>query len=164
MLIRQRDRDAFAYLYDRYAAALNGIICRMIEDKIQAEDILQETFIKIWFSFASYDPARGRLFTWMSGITRNMVIDLVRSRGYKQAQVTGQEPLENGSVKINTDAIGLREQLQKLTHEQRQVIELAYFTGLKQEEISSVIGIPLGTVKTRLRAAVNVLRKIYQIK
>ena len=79
--LQNRNQQAFAYLYDNYAAALNGIIYRLVEDKELAEDILQEAFVKIWNNFSSYDSAKGRLFTWMLNLTRNLTIDTLRSKG-----------------------------------------------------------------------------------
>ena len=167
-LLQSQDQNAFSYLYDNYAAALNGTIYRMVEDIQLAEDILQEAFIKIWNNFKSYDSSKGRLFTWMVNITRNLTIDTLRSKGYKKQQKISQD--ENS---VNTyqdknfsadrfDSIGLRKQLATLKPEQKDIIDLAYFSGYTQEEISKQMGIPLGTVKTRMRTAIMELRKTMQ--
>ncbi|HPH86646.1 MAG TPA: sigma-70 family RNA polymerase sigma factor, partial [Ferruginibacter sp.] len=90
--LKEREQQAFSYLYDHYAGALNGIICRMVEDPQLAEDILQEAFLKVWNNFAQYDSSKGRLFTWMINITRNLTIDTLRSKGYKkQRQISKDE-------------------------------------------------------------------------
>src|SRR4051812_14493882 len=92
MLLKQRDETAFAYLYDNYAGALNGVISRMVDDEQTAEDILQEAFVKIWNNFSQYDNTKGRLFTWMVNLTRNLTIDMLRSKGYKKQQkISGDE-------------------------------------------------------------------------
>lgn len=166
MLLQRQDQRAFSYLYDNYAPALNGVIFRLVEDKILSEDILQEVFVKIWNNFSSYDPAKGRLFTWMMNLTRNLAIDTLRSKGYKkQSKISGDENsvnnLKDGASGIDQfDSMGIRKQLGNLKHDQQKVIDLAYFGGLTQEEISKEIGVPLGTVKTRMRTAILELTHI----
>ena len=166
MLLQSRDQQAFSYLYDNYSAALNGIIYRLVEDRELAEDILQEAFVKIWNNFSSYDTSKGRLFTWMLNITRNLTIDTLRSKGYKkQGKISTDENsvsnlTDDGRVAERFDAMGIRKQLVNLKPEQRSIIDLAYFNGYTQDEISKEMGIPLGTVKTRMRAAIIELRKM----
>jgi RNA polymerase sigma-70 factor, ECF subfamily len=166
LLLQNQDQQAFGYLYDNYAAALNGIIYRMVENRELAEDILQEAFVKIWNNFSSYDTSKGRLFTWMLNITRNLTIDTLRSKGYKkQAKISSDENFvgnlsDDGKVAERFDAMGIRKQLANLKPEQRSIIDLAYFNGYTQDEISKEMGIPLGTVKTRMRAAIIELRKM----
>ncbi|MEO6721624.1 MAG: sigma-70 family RNA polymerase sigma factor [Ferruginibacter sp.] len=168
LLLQGQDQKAFAYLYDNYAPALNGIIFRLVEDKALSEDILQEVFVKIWNNFSSYDRTKGRLFTWMMNLTRNLTIDTLRSKGYKkQSKISGDENTVNNLQDANSaidkfDSMGIRKQLANLKPDQRIVIDLAYFNGLTQEEIAKQIGIPLGTVKTRMRTAILELRKILQ--
>lgn len=167
-LLQGQDQQAFSYLYDNYAAALNGIIFRMVEDRELAEDILQEAFVKIWNNFSSYDTGKGRLFTWMLNITRNLTIDTLRSKGYKkQSKISGDENSVSNLTNDNRtaerfDAMGVRKQLANLKPEQRSIIDLAYFNGYTQDEISKEMGIPLGTVKTRMRAAIIELRKMLE--
>lgn len=168
MRLQNQDQQAFGYLYDNYAAALNGIIYRMVENRELAEDILQEAFVKIWNNFSSYDTSKGRLFTWMLNITRNLTIDTLRSKGFKkQAKISSDENSvgnlsDDGKVAERFDAMGIRKQLINLKPEQRSIIDLAYFNGYTQDEISKEMGIPLGTVKTRMRAAIIELRKMLQ--
>lgn len=167
-LLQSKDQQAFSYLYDNYAAALNGIIYRMVESRELAEDILQEAFVKIWNNFSSYDTAKGRLFTWMLNITRNLTIDTLRSKGYKkQSKISSDENSVSNLTDDNRmaerfDAMGLRKQLVNLKPEQRSIVDLAYFNGYTQDEISKEMGIPLGTVKTRMRSAIIELRKMLQ--
>lgn len=166
LLLKTGDQSAFSYLYDNYAGALNTVICKLISDQHLAEDILQEAFVKIWNNFSSYDATKGRLFTWMLNITRNLTIDTIRSKGYKS-----QAKIQNSDIAVTTvnnnsnendkfDALGLREQTMQLKEEQKNVIDLAYFEGFTQEEISKKLGIPLGTVKTRIRSGISVLKKL----
>ncbi|HNU87179.1 MAG TPA: sigma-70 family RNA polymerase sigma factor [Ferruginibacter sp.] len=167
-LLQNKDQQAFAYLYDNYSAALNGVIYRLVEDRELAEDILQEAFVKIWNNFASYDTTKGRLFTWMLNITRNLTIDTLRSKGYKkQAKISSDENSVSNFTDDNRmaerfDALGLRKQLVNLKPEQRSIIDLAYFNGYTQDEISKELGVPLGTVKTRMRSAIIELRKLLE--
>ena len=167
-LLQNKDQQAFSYLYDNYSAALFGIIYKMLENRELAEDVLQEAFVKIWNNFSNYDSRKGRLFTWMLNITRNLTIDTVRSKGYrKQAKIQNSDkPVDNISSNSNTtesfDALGIRKHLTLLKDDQKQIIDLAYFEGFTQDEISKQLAIPLGTVKTRMRAAIIELRKILQ--
>lgn len=166
--LQQKDQSAFSYLYDNYSGALFGLIYKMVNDKELAEDILQEAFVKIWNNFTSYDNIKGRLFTWMINLTRNLTIDTLRSKGYKkQSKIRSDENSvnnvsDNSNVAGKFDAMGIRKQLTLLKGDQKQIIDLAYFGGLTQDEISKELGIPLGTVKTRMRAAILELRKILQ--
>jgi RNA polymerase sigma factor (sigma-70 family) len=167
-LLQRRDQNAFAYLYDNYSAALNGVIARMVDDTQLAEDILQETFVKIWNNFGQYDATKGRLFTWMINITRNLTIDTLRSKGYKKQQKISQDENFVSSTQDKNystskfDTIGIRKQVQNLKPDQKIIIDLAYFGGYTQEEISTEMKIPLGTVKTRMRTAIIELRKLLQ--
>lgn len=167
-LLKSGDESAFSYLYDHYSGALNGIIYKMINDTALAEDILQEAFVKIWKNFSSYDPSKGRLFTWMLNITRNLAIDTIRSKSYKkQSKIQSSEiAVGNASNNINEkerfDGLGIRKQVTLLKEDQKQIIDLAYFDGFTQTEISQKLGIPLGTVKTRMRAAISELKRLLQ--
>ena len=165
--LQNRNQQAFSYLYDNYAAALNGVIFRLVEDKELAEDILQEAFVKIWNNFSSYDSSKGRLFTWMLNLTKNLTIDTLRSKGYKkQSKISGDENavsnLSDNTGAEKFDALGIRKQLSNLKPAQRNIIDMAYFNGYTQDEISKEMGIPLGTVKTRMRSAILELRKMLQ--
>lgn len=162
--LKMQDESAFAYLYANYAGALNGIVYRMVNDMAIAEDILQEAFVKIWNNFAQYDPGRGRLFTWMANITRNLTIDTMRSKGYKNQQNTAaiettQYYRGDNNSPEKFDTIGLAKKVEALKPEYKKLIDLAYYFGFTQDEISKQLDIPLGTVKTRMRSAINELRK-----
>ena len=163
-LLKSRESKAFRYLYDNYAAALLGIIMQIMKDNSLANDVLQEVFISIWKKIESYDPSKGKLFTWMLNIARNASIDMLRSKSY-QNQKKNQSLEGNvndaveSPVKLNVDNIGLRKAMEKLKREYRILLELAYFKGYTHEEIASIESIPLGTVKTRIRNALIQLRE-----
>lgn len=167
-LLKQKDMQAFGYLYDNYSPAIYGVIFRMVEEKDLADDLLQDSFVKIWNNFSSYDAGKGRLFTWMLNLARNLTIDMLRSKSYRKQQKIHRD--ENSVTNLRDerytpekfDTIGLRKQLALLKDDQKQIIELAYFSGYTQEEIANVLGIPLGTVKTRMRSAIIELRKILE--
>ncbi len=167
-LLKNKQGPAFNYLYENYAAALYGIIFKIVENKELAEDILQETFIKIWNNFSNYDSTKGRLFTWMLNITRNLTIDTLRSKGYKkQNKIHSNENsvdnlIDKSAAAERFDSLGIRKHLTLLKNDQKQVIDLAYFSGFTQEEIAKELSIPLGTVKTRMRTAIIELRKLLQ--
>ena len=115
-LLKSADQSAFSYLYDHYSGALYGVIFKIIGERALAEDILQEAFVKIWSNFSSYDSSKGRLFTWMLNITRNLTIDTLRSKSYKkQSKIHGSENAVNyagNNVNENEkfDAMGIRKQ------------------------------------------------------
>jgi RNA polymerase sigma factor (sigma-70 family) len=142
----------------------------MIADEQISEDILQEAFVKIWNNFEQYDSSKGRLFTWMINITRNLTIDTLRSKSYKKQQkIFSEDYIVNAnqdrlSTVTSFDTIGLRKEVQNLKPDQKIIIDLAYFNGFTQEEISKEMNIPLGTVKTRMRTAIIELRKLLRFK
>lgn len=167
-LLQQKDRPAFEYFYDNYSTALSGIIGRMVDDQALKEDILQEAFLKIWNNFHQYDTSKGKLFTWIANLTRNLTIDTLRSKGYKKQQKisTNENSVITQADKSYTseqhDTIGLRKTVSELKPDHKIIIDLAYFNGYTQDEIAKEIGIPLGTVKTRMRSAIVQLRKILE--
>ena len=162
--LKGRDTGAFNYLYDHYSASLYTVVRQMVQNSETANDVLQEVFVNIWRKIESYDPSKGRLFTWMLNIARNASIDTLRSRSFQNTQKNQEitETVHNisgpSSSLTNIDSIGLKKLLQKLKPEYRMLIELAYFKGYTQEEIAEIEDIPLGTVKTRIRNALIQLR------
>jgi RNA polymerase sigma factor (sigma-70 family) len=164
MLLKQRQQSAFSYLYDNYSSALQAIILNIVPDYDQAADVLQEVFVKIWRQIESYDETKGRLFTWMLNVARNASIDTVRSKAWQNSKQNNELTENNfaaaGNVEMNTDQIGLRKLVHQLKDEHKVLVELSYFKGYTQDEISKMLNIPLGTVKTRLRTALTQLRQI----
>lgn len=148
-------------LYDLFADTLYGMIRRILGDDQLAEDALQRSFLKIWESINSYDAGRASFFTWISAIARNTAIDQKRLKSFQSRQKTvsvddvvyrSEVTMPNGA---NIDAARL---LSNLEENNRIVLEYAYLKGYTQQEISDSLNIPLGTVKTRLRKAISVLR------
>jgi len=164
--LRARDESAMTEFYDRYSAALYGVIQRIVPDEDDAADVLQEALVKIWHSMTGYDASRGRLFTWVVNISRNLAIDKIRSRQHRVGtrtdslddSLTAQRQAAPDSFR--PDHVGLREITEKLIPEQRQVIDLLYFGGFTQSEAAEELNLPLGTVKTRARTALKVLAKL----
>lgn len=165
--LQQRSQQVMSVLYDRYAAAMYGVIKKVVNDEAAAEDIMQEVFVKIWQRGAQYSSDKGRLFTWMLHIARNSAIDYLRSKKYKESIQTDEldvHTVVSEQVTTPVDHIGLKEVLATLKPEQQEVLQLLYFGGLTQEQASEELGVPLGTVKTRARTAVQVLRKLLNEK
>lgn len=161
--VRRGDKEAFAKLYDRYSAALFGVISKVVREEVRAEEVLQDTFLKIWRSAASYDPSKGRVFTWMLNIARNTAIDVVRSAEFRtSAKIQGLDAnvyrTGGDELREQTDHIGMDRILDGMSLEQREVIDMAYYQGWTQQEIAERTGLPLGTVKSRTRAALGHLR------
>lgn len=162
--LRQKNEEAFSYLYEHYSGALYGVIKQIVVDAELGNDVLQETFVNIWRRIDSYDETKGRLFTWMLNIARNAAIDKTRSKGFQQSQ--RQIPLDGDviqpSVRPGVDDYGLKRLILKLKDEQRLLIDLSYFQGYTHEQIATALHIPLGTVKTRIRSALTQLRALMQ--
>jgi RNA polymerase sigma-70 factor (ECF subfamily) len=159
-----RDESAMGLFYDKYGRALYSVILRIVRYEAQAEDALQESMVKIWYSFASYDANRGRLFTWALNICRNAAIDHIRTRHYHDGQKT--QSLEKSAACYQLAAsgfqpehVGLRELVMALKPSDRKIIDLLYFGGFTQAEVADELQLPLGTVKTRARAAMHALAK-----
>lgn len=163
--LRHRRNDAYKYLYLHYRGALFNTILQVIPTEEQAADVLQDVMVQVWDNIDKYDETKGRLFTWMLKLTRNMAINHIRKKNFKvhnknediSNYVSAIEQKNNEHTGINH--IGLRQQVHKLRPEYKDVLELAYFQGLKQDEIAEILRIPLGTVKTRLRNAIIELRR-----
>ena len=165
--MRSKDKNGADALYDMYSSSLYGVIYRIIQHEEIAEDVLQETFVKIWNSCASYDAVKGRLFTWMVNIARNLAIDKTRSKDYRNHSKT--EDIENivfsvdkgYTTSINPETLGLKDLVNKLKPEQKIILDLVYFRGFTHAEAAEELNVPLGTVKTRLRNAIITLRKVF---
>jgi RNA polymerase sigma-70 factor (ECF subfamily) len=165
LALRKHEKIAVEALYDMYSSSLYGVISRIVVDTAVAEDILQETFVKIWHSFSSYSAEKGRLFTWMVNIARNLAIDKIRSKDFKN-QNKNQE-IENNvtfideqrSTAYKPELMGVKDLVQTLKPEQKSIIDLVYFKGYTHVEAAEELGIPLGTIKTRLRMGIQELRK-----
>lgn len=167
LLLKQKSRQGFDYLYGQYSGALFGIVRRVITDEETARDVLQEVFVKIWNNIDKFDATKGRLYTWMLNLARNTAIDKLRSKGeIMQGKIqTGEDIVykqEQGlKTEQQTDTIGLKAIVAEMQPEHKTIVELAYFKGYTLDEISKALDIPLGTVKTRMRKAISLLRQHY---
>jgi RNA polymerase sigma factor (sigma-70 family) len=157
-------------LYDHYSAALYGVISRIIPNEDVAEELLQDAFLRIWDRINTYDASKGRLFTWMLNIARNLAIDKTRSKEISKDRKTDDiDDLVNRidrkeQAEQHVETIGLKEVLTRLPDQQKFVVEYLYLKGYTQSELADEFNIPLGTVKTRLRLAMIELRKELRVK
>ena len=162
--VARGDRAALASLYQALAGTALAVALRVLASRADAEEILQDTFVEVWTRAATFDPQRGGARTWVLSIARNRAIDRLRRRGAVSRMVTGAaaEPTPTGAtplelVEQRQSRDEIKAALLELNPEQRQVLELGYFEGLSQSEIAARLQEPLGTVKTRVRAALQKL-------
>jgi RNA polymerase sigma-70 factor, ECF subfamily len=161
--LQSQSPQAFAALYDNYSAAMLGIILTIVKNMEDAENLLQDSFIKVWKNMHRYDMTKGRLFTWLITICRNTALNFLRSREniYKveiQDAETGVYTHKLATEPVHLNYIGVGKAVEKLDEKHRAVINLIYFWGYTQLEVSEHLKLPLGTVKTRTRAALQILR------
>jgi RNA polymerase sigma-70 factor, ECF subfamily len=165
--IKRRDPQAMADLYDRYGRLAFSLILRIVRDREMAEDLVQETFLRVWTRAQAFDGERGALGPWLLAVARNRAIDYLRSADGRMARSSYElVEVESPSLFANLErevvtadqARRIREALPKLDPNYRTVIELAYFDGLSQTEMAEKLSQPLGTIKTWVRAALKSLR------
>lgn len=164
--LQSGSQSAFSEVYDRYSGALNGVILRIVTDQEVAQDVLQDTFVKIWKNCQLYDGTKGSFFTWMLNIARNTAIDSIRrskKRTGNEIQSTPDNVYLFGSVEQSTGTIGMEKLIAELPEEQQLMLRYVYFKGYTHQEVSDELGIPLGTVKTRTRLALRELRKWFTL-
>ncbi len=162
-LLKSRSEEGYRLLYKHYAGALFGVVMKIVQEEEVAQDVLQDTFVKIWKNIGGYDRSKGTLFTWMLNVARNTAIDYKRSSYVRhQIRLDGDfvgmknEPSESK----NYDFIGIDKVLNELKPEQKLVLDALYFEGYTHEEASEKLNMPLGTLKTRARTAINQLRAL----
>jgi RNA polymerase sigma-70 factor (ECF subfamily) len=166
-LLKSKDKRGFELLYDNYSKVLYGIILKIVHSEELAEDILQDAFIKIWKNVAAYDPSKGTLFTWILNVARNTAIDKIRSQKHKNTSQI--QSLDNhvsmldsqSNMETQVEHIGLDKVVDSLKPEQKIIIDYIYFQGFTQAEVAETLNIPLGTVKTRVKSAINHLREFF---
>jgi RNA polymerase sigma-70 factor (ECF subfamily) len=167
-LIGEKDPEAFEVFYDRHGGAAYSLAYRIVGERAAAEDVTQEAFISIWRSGARYDQARGSVRSWTLSIVRNRAIDALRSKAGRAPKLTFDDEaiLEQRPSGDLTDDEAMRREtahevrgaLGELPGDQSRVIELAYFGGFSHSEIASMLGVPLGTVKGRMRLGLEKIR------
>lgn len=166
MRVADRDEGAFGTLYDMLSSRVFGLILRVLVDRAQSEEVLQEVFLEVWQSAGAFAPNRGQGRSWVLTIAHRRAVDRVRS-----AQAAGERDVRAGMRELNTPTSGVEEQvelriesrrvaraLQALPELQREALTLAYFGGYSQSEIAALSGTPLGTIKTRMRDGLSRLR------
>ena len=163
------DERSFASLYDKYSSILFGLLLRILHSRAEAEDVLQEVFLQVWQQAHSFDSARGRAFTWLVTLARSRAIDRLRAldsreraarRSAVEAPAAEREEGADDAALRSERADVVRDALDALPEEQRQVLLLAYLDGMSQSEIAAARGQPLGTVKTRTRAGLKRLSEL----
>ncbi len=159
------DAEALRLLYDRYSALVHSFAFKITSDAGLAEEATQDVFVALWRRAGSYDPGRAKLSTWLLTVTRNRSIELIRQRQRRpevQAEIEPEGRAPDPAALVGDADVSQRraEAMAELPDEQLEVLRLAYFAGLSQSEIASMIGIPLGTVKGRMRLALDRLRSL----
>jgi RNA polymerase sigma-70 factor, ECF subfamily len=167
-LVQHQDASAFELLYDRHGGAAYSLAYRIVGDRGSAEDVTQEAFLSLWRSGAKYDRARGSVRTWLLGVVRNRAIDALRREATRAptVELDLERHPDRGPAAQLTDTEALRQEaarevrgaLRMLPADQLKVIELAYFGGLSHAEIAETLGMPLGTVKGRMRLGMEKIR------
>src|SRR5262245_8884999 len=164
--LKRRDPQALADLYDRYGRLTYALIFRIVKDAGIAEDLVQETFLRVWNRVHGFDAQKGAIGSWLLAVARNRAIDYLRSAGGRERNALEFAETDHPAlfsdmerdILLSDEARRVKAALDKLAPNQRQVIELAYFEGLSQSEMAERMGQPLGTVKTWVRAALKNLR------
>jgi RNA polymerase sigma-70 factor, ECF subfamily len=163
--VASRDREAFEVLYRRYIRSVFGLALQRLRDRERAEDATQETFAAVWRSAGSYKPERGPAAPWLYAIARNAVVDRLRARDdmpVEPPDMTSDEPGPADRAESSYVSWRVHRALETLPVREREVVELAYWSGLSQSEVASFLDIPLGTVKTRTRSALSHLADVLE--
>ncbi len=163
-LLQERNDKAISLLYDNYGDTLLGVAKKVVRSDDLAQDVLQESFIKIWKKADSYDPSKAKLFTWLFRITRNTAIDKLRSintKSDKEIQIDVSDVYTLGVESTKPELMDVQDHLDKIEEKYRIVLDALFFQGMTQQEASEDLDIPLGTIKSRLKIGLRELRKIY---
>ncbi|WP_242135731.1 RNA polymerase sigma factor [Aestuariivivens marinum] len=163
-LLRNGDKRAITLLYNNYSDALYGVIKKIIIDDEIAQDVLQESFVKIWRYAKKYDASKAKLFTWLYRIAYNTAIDKIRSlknKTEKEVQIEVSSVYKITSNTLNQDVLDIKKHLKTIDEKYQIVINALFFEGMTQQEASDELDIPLGTIKSRLKIGLRELKKIY---
>lgn len=163
-LLERGDKKAINLLYENYADTLYGVIKKIISDDDTAQDVLQESFVKIWRYSKKYDATKAKLFTWLYRIAYNTAIDKVRSLKTKsdnEVQIETSSVYKITSNELNQDVLDIKKHLDTLDEKYQIVLHALFFEGMTQQEASEELDIPLGTIKSRLKIGLRELKKIY---
>ena len=163
--VADRDREAFELLYHRYVRSVFGLALRRMRDRQRAEDAVQETFAAVWRSAGSYRPEQGPAAPWLYAVARNAIVDRLRVRddtGGEPPELVSVEPGPAERAEASYVSWRVHRALESLPQKERDVLELAYWSGLSQSEVASFLDIPLGTVKTRTRSALARLAEVLE--
>ena len=163
-LLKNGDKKAISLLYEHYSGALLGVVKKVISDNDIAQDVLQESFIKVWKKGKTYDPSKAKLFTWLYRIFYNSAIDKVRSlnnKNNKEVQIENSNVYKLTTNSLNQDTLDIQKHLSSLELKYQVVLNALFFEGMTQQEASEELNIPLGTIKSRLKIGLRELKKIY---
>ncbi|GAA4290272.1 RNA polymerase sigma factor [Aestuariibaculum suncheonense] len=163
-LLERGDKKAISLLYENYADSLFGVIKKIISDDDTAQDVLQESFVKIWRYSKKYDASKAKLFTWLYRIAYNTAIDKVRSLKNKdgnEVQIEATYVYKLSASELNQDVLDIKKHLGSLDEKYQIVLNALFFEGMTQQEASDELDIPLGTIKSRLKIGLRELKKIY---
>lgn len=159
-LIRNKNQKGLSDLYDQYCGALNGIILRIVRNENVAEEILQNTFLKIWDNIDSFDETKGTIYTWMARIARNNALDVVRLKTFMAHEKSKEidDTVYNNVSETKTSHIDVNAMLAGVDKKYSAILEHVYLLGYNHRETAEILDLPLGTVKTRLRSALEQMR------
>ncbi len=161
---QNRDIAAFEKLYEMYSPNIQGVIGRIVGNDEDAQEICQDVFVKVWDCADQYDASKGRFFTWLLNIARNAAIDRLRSKRFKNSKrnvsmSTYKDIVISRDDRLdNFDVSGIELILERLSPDMRKILMMCYFSGLTQREVAQSLNVPLGTIKSRIRNSLLILR------
>jgi len=165
--LKNNDNTAMSALYQMYSDSLYKVISTIVVIEEVAQDLLQETFIKIWKSFGMYDASKGRLYTWMARLARNLSIDYLRSSNHRNSSIcedlaeVSQQVDVTFQTNYNPELIGVKDMTKILNNDQKTALELVYFKGYTHVQAAEELNITLGILRSRLQSSISELRKVY---
>jgi RNA polymerase sigma-70 factor (ECF subfamily) len=166
--LKNMDESAMSALYRMYSDSLYRVISTIVVIEEVAQDLLQETFIKIWKSFKHYDPGKGRLYTWMARLARNISIDYLRSVNHRNYTVSEnliestQQIDKKFQVSYNPELIGVRDMTTILNEDQRTTLDLIYFKGYTHVQVAEELNVTVGIIRSRLQSSISELRRRFK--